>query len=54
MERDPDSSQIDHGNKHHNDSLQEESKITAGHSTANNSQSKVVNNNSKQQINSRS
>jgi len=23
----------DYGNKHHNDSLQEESKITAGHST---------------------
>jgi len=48
MERDKDN--LDHGNKLHNDSLQEESKITAGVSTEQHSQSKVINNNSKQLI----
>lgn len=54
MERDPDNSQINHGNKHHNDSLQEESKITAGHSTAHNSQAKGPNDNSRMMMNERS
>ena len=44
---------LDHGNRH-NDSLQEDSKITAGHSTSQNSQIKGTNDNSKMQINDRS